>query len=138
MRILVTNDDGINSEGLKILVEFAKTLGKVVVVAPKFEQSAKSHALSIKGKIECLEVDKGFNVPTYSVDSTPADCVRSAHYGLEEKFDYVFSGVNKGYNVGEDIMYSGTVAAATEAATLGKKSIAFSTGYTSYETSNNR
>ena len=132
MRILVTNDDGIESVGLAILVQFAKKLGDVIVVAPKFEQSAMSHALKIKGKIECMPIDKGFGVPTYYVDSTPADCVRYAYYGLEEKFDYVFSGINRGYNVGEDIMYSGTVAAATEAATLGKKSLAFSTSHNTF------
>ena len=63
-------------------------------------------------------------VDTYSVDSTPADCVRYAHYGLEEKIDVVLSGINKGYNLGEDIMYSGTVAGAIEACLHDKKAIA--------------
>ena len=132
MKILVTNDDGINAEGLRYLVDFAKKLGDVIVVSPKFEQSAMSHALKIVEPFECIKVDKGFGVDTYSVDSTPADCVRYAHYGLEEKIDVVLSGINRGYNLGEDIMYSGTVAAACEAATLGIKSFAISTGREGY------
>ena len=133
MKILVTNDDGVYGEGLGYLVEFAKTLGEVIVVAPKEEQSAKSHALNIKYPFSCEKVDLGFGVETYMVDSTPADCVRYAHYGLYEKIDLVLSGVNKGYNLGEDIMYSGTVAAATEAATLNIKSLAISTSHKSFD-----
>lgn len=126
MKILVTNDDGIYGEGLRYLVNFAKELGDVIVVAPKTEQSAKSHALNIKEPFTCEKVDVGFGVDTYVVDSTPADCVRYAHYGLRVDVDLVLSGVNKGYNLGEDIMYSGTVAAATEAATLNINSLAIS------------
>ena len=126
MKILVTNDDGIYGEGLRYLVNFAKELGDVIVVAPKTEQSAKSHALNIKDPFTCEKVDVGFGVDTYVVDSTPADCVRYAHYGLRVDIDLVLSGVNKGYNLGEDIMYSGTVAAATEAATLNINSLAIS------------
>jgi len=132
MRILVTNDDGIYSEGIKILVEFAKKYGEVIVVAPKHEQSAMSHALDIKGAIECKKVDLFVGVDAYMVDSTPADCVRYAYYGLKEKFDLVLSGINRGYNLGNDILYSGTVAAAAEAALHFIKSIAFSTHHQSF------
>ena len=137
MRILVTNDDGIYSEGLKYLVEFAKTLGEVIVVAPKTEQSAKSHGLTLRNAIECKRVDIFEGIEAYYIDSSPADCVRFAHYGLKEKIDIVFSGINKGYNLGYDIFYSGTVAATTEAASLNIKSIAFSTHHDSFETAIN-
>ena len=126
MRILITNDDGIDAPCLSHLAEFAKRLGEVVVVAPKVEQSGKSHAIEIIHPIEIKEVDFIDGVRAYAVDSTPADCVRFGLLGLGEKFDLVFSGINKGINVGDDIVYSGTVGAAEEAAKLGVKSIAFS------------
>ena len=126
MRILISNDDGVNTLGIRLLAEWAKKLGEVVVVAPKIEQSAKSHAIEIVHPIEIKEVDFIDGVRAYSVDSTPADCVRFGLLGLGEKFDLVLSGINKGINVGDDIVYSGTVGAAEEAAKLGVKSIAFS------------
>ncbi|HNZ49876.1 MAG TPA: 5'/3'-nucleotidase SurE [Bacilli bacterium] len=126
MRILITNDDSIYSEGLWILAEAAKPYGEVVVVAPKNEQSAKSHAINVRSGFP-IEVFEGrFGVLSYTVDSSPADAVRAAYYALNLDFDLVLSGVNSGFNVGEDILYSGTVAAATEAVLLGKKAIAFS------------
>lgn len=134
MRILVTNDDGIYSGGIKILVEFASKIGDVIVVAPKNEQSAKSHSITLRSGIECKKIDIFEGIDAYYLDSSPADCVRFAYYGLKEKFDIVFSGVNKGYNLGQDIFYSGTVAATTEAASLNIKSIAFSTHHESFET----
>lgn len=133
MRILVTNDDGIFSEGLKYLVDFAKTLGEVVVVAPKKEQSAKSQAINVKSGFSVEKIHLYDGVETYMVDSTPSDCVRVAIYHLKIDFDILFSGLNKGYNSGEDILYSGTVAAATEGALINKPSIAFSTIYSSFE-----
>ena len=126
MRILISNDDGVNTLGIRLLAEWAKKLGEVVVVAPKVEQSAKSHAIEIIHPIEIKEVDFIDGVRAYAVDSTPADCVRFGLLGLGQKFDLVFSGINKGINVGDDIVYSGTVGAAEEAAKLGVKSIAFS------------
>lgn len=126
MRILVTNDDGLYFEGLKILVDFAKTLGDVIVVAPKEEQSAKGQSINIRTGFSVRKVDLFKGVETYEVDSTPADCVRFAIYYLKDKFDIVFSGLNKGYNCGEDILYSGTIAAATESVLVGRKAIAFS------------
>ena len=107
MRILVTNDDGVNAQGIKILANVAKKFGEVVCVAPIYEQSGKSHCIDIKEPF----VVKKYNdilpeVKTYVVDSTPADCVRIAYYYLKEDFDIVFSGINNGYNLGEDILYS--------------------------------
>lgn len=133
MRILVVNDDSINSKGLKDLVVLAKELGEVTVVAPKFEQSAKSHAIDVVNGMELERVDLGLAVEAYSLDSTPADCVRTAVYGLGKSFDLVLSGINSGLNLGEDIFYSGTVAAATEAAMLGINAIALSTEVASSE-----
>lgn len=128
MKILITNDDGINAEGLKVLLELTKKYGEVLVVAPEIEQSGKSHGINVYSGIEVKKYDNLFpGVIAYGVNSTPADCVRFAHYHLKYDFDVVFSGVNNGYNMGEDIMYSGTVAGASEAVFCGKKGIAFST-----------
>ena len=127
MRILITNDDGIQGEGLLHLVKWAQKLGEVVVAAPKVEQSAKSHAIQIHDRFEVKRVEYLPGVTAYSVDSTPADCVRIMTLGLKEKFDLVLSGINRGLNVGSDIMYSGTVAAVFEASNLGMKAIAVST-----------
>ena len=130
MRILVTNDDGIGAIGLKKLVSVALKYGEVTVVAPKIEQSAKSHAISVRTPFEFKKIEDILpNVNTYYIDSTPADCVRVAYFYLKSDFDVVFSGVNSGYNLGEDITYSGTCAAATEGALLGKKGIAISTDF---------
>ncbi len=126
MRILVTNDDSINSPGLLELVKVAMKLGEVIVVAPKFEQSAKSHAIDVRNGMKLEKHDLGLGVEAYSLDSTPADCVRTAYYGLKKEIDFVFSGINAGLNLGEDIAYSGTVAAISEAAMLGIRGIAFS------------
>lgn len=126
LKILITNDDGIQAEGIKILVEAAKKYGDILVVAPKTEQSAKSHSITLRTKIEVGESSIFGDVKAYYVDSTPADCVRYAYYGLNYDFDILLSGINKGYNVGHDIMYSGTVAAAFEASSMEKKAIALS------------
>ena len=126
MKILITNDDGVNAPGIRLLAQWAKKLGEVTVVAPKVEQSAKSHAIEIVKKIEIKKVPFMDGVTAYSVDSTPADCVRFGVLGLGEKYDLVLSGVNKGVNVGADIVYSGTIAATFEAVRLGIPAIAFS------------
>ena len=133
MRILITNDDGIQGEGLLHLVNWARKLGEVVVAAPKFEQSGKSHGIEIHKPFEVKEVSLVPGVKAYSVDSTPADCVRFAILGLHEQFDLVISGVNKGLNIGCDIMYSGTVGAIFEAAALGVRGVAVSTEPESYD-----
>lgn len=132
MRILITNDDGIRAEGLLPLVRWAKGLGEVTVAAPLYEQSAKSHGIEIHKPftVQPMALEEG--VTAYAVDSTPADCVRFAVLGLGMTFDLVLSGVNRGYNIGTDIMYSGTVAAASEAALLGIPSLALSTSPENY------
>lgn len=127
MRILITNDDGIQGEGLKHLVNWARKLGEVVVAAPKVEQSAKSHTVEIHKSFEARKVEYLPGIEAYAVDSSPADCVRFMVMGLRQQFDLVLSGINRGLNVGADIMYSGTVAAVFEAEALGMKAIAVST-----------
>ncbi len=126
MRILITNDDGIQATGIRLLAEWAKKLGEVTVVAPKTEQSAKSHAIEIVKPIEIKKIPLLDGVTAYSVDSTPADCVRFGVLGLKKQYDLVLSGINKGVNVGADVVYSGTIGAVFEAARLGVKAIAFS------------
>ena len=132
MRIAITNDDGIHGEGLVQLVSWAKQLGEVTVFAPKFEQSGKSHTIEIHKAFEVTQVEYLPGVTAYAVDSSPADCVRIAVLGMHKEFDLVLSGINRGLNVGADIMYSGTVGAVCEAANLGIKAIAFSTSPTYY------
>lgn len=132
MKILIVNDDGITCEGIKILAEFAKTLGQVTVVAPREEQSGKSQSVNFRNSIKIEKIDFLNDVETYVVDSTPTDCARYGLLGLGEKFDLVLSGINKGYNLGNDILYSGTAAAAFEAAARGCKAIAFSTVHNDY------
>ncbi|MDD2258227.1 MAG: 5'/3'-nucleotidase SurE [Bacilli bacterium] len=129
MRILITNDDGIEAEGIKILVELSKKYGEVFVVAPYSNQSATSHKININGGFKAEEYFGFEEVKAYKIDSTPADCVRFAEYYLKIPFDVVFSGINKGFNLGFDMFYSGTVAGATEAAYYGKKGISFSSFY---------
>lgn len=134
MRILLTNDDGIFAPGMQVLMNWARTIGDVVVYAPKTEQSGKSHGIEIHKAFEVKRVELPHGVEGYSVDSTPADCVRYAILGRKEKIDLVISGVNCGHNIGMDIIYSGTVGAIFEAAALGVKGVAVSTGFTSFET----
>ena len=134
MKILITNDDGIFAPGIYALAKWAQKLGEVTVVAPKVEQSGKSHGINIIGEFEAKPVELMPGVRAYSVDSTPADCVRYAIVGLGEQFDLVLSGINRGVNVGRDIVYSGTVAAIFEANCFGASAaIAFSTEFTSLE-----
>ncbi len=133
MRILLTNDDGIEAEGLRLSVEWAKTLGEVTVFAPKLQQSAKSHSIEIHKGYEVKRVDLFGGIEAYSVDSTPADCVRVAILGMKKEFDLVVSGINCGPNLGGDIHYSGTVAACYEAALLGVRAMAVSASFQSFE-----
>ena len=127
MRILITNDDGIWAPGIRMLAEWARTIGEVTVVAPKVEQSGMSHAIQFVEPIEIKKVDLMDGVEAWQMDSTPADCVRFGIVGLEREYDLVLSGINRGVNVGVDLVYSGTVAAIFEAARLGHRGIAFST-----------
>ena len=126
MRILITNDDGYSAEGIRALATWAKKLGEVTVIAPKVEQSGKSHAIDFTRQIEIKEVDEIPGVRTVYVDSTPADCVRYAILGEEKTYDLVLSGINRGVNMGVDLVYSGTCGAIFEAGRLGHKGIAFS------------
>ena len=127
MKILITNDDGLFAPGIVPLVEWAKKLGEVTVVAPKVEQSAKSHAINFTSPIEIKKVDIFDGVEAYAMDSTPADCVRFGITGLKREYDLVLSGINRGVNLGADIIYSGTIAAIFEAAYWKTRAIAFST-----------
>lgn len=134
MKILITNDDGIFSEGLAILTKWATKLGEVYVVAPSQQQSGKSHAITIHSPFEINKVTLGLGEKeAYAVGSTPVDCVRFATLGLGIQFDLIFSGINKGYNLGEDILYSGTVGALFEGALQNTPSVAFSAEYTSFK-----
>lgn len=124
-RILVTNDDGIHAPGIHALERIAKSLSPDVwVVAPESEQSATSHSLTLRRPLRV----RAFAERRLAVDGTPTDCVLVAHHKLlgERPPDLVLSGVNHGGNLGEDVTYSGTVAAAMEGAVLGMPSIAFS------------
>lgn len=125
--ILLSNDDGVHARGLVTLREALRTMGDLVTVAPATEQSAGSHSLTLSRPLRhrTLETD------VHSVDGTPADCIYIALY--RDRFlprwpDLVVSGINHGYNLGADTFYSGTVAAAREAALRGIPSIAFSLG----------
>ena len=133
MRILLTNDDGIEAEGLKLLLNWAKDKGEVTVFAPKLQQSGKSQSIEIHGAYEVKKSDVFDGIEAYSVDSTPADCVRIAVLGMKKQFDLVISGINCGHNLGADIRYSGTVGACFEGAMLGIKSLAVSAAYNSFE-----
>ena len=132
MRILITNDDGILAPALPHLVRWAERFGDVLTVAPKVEQSGKSHAIDFTRLIEIKPCDIGTASPAISMDSTPADCVRYAVLGRGERFDLVVSGVNRGFNLGKDIVYSGTVGAIFEAARLGIPAVALSTDPTDF------
>jgi 5'-nucleotidase len=123
LRFLVTNDDGIHARGLSLLTESARGLGEIVVVAPDRQQSASSHSLTMHRPLRASRVGEG----RYVVDGTPTDCVLLAvRRLLSDPPDFVLSGVNHGPNMGEDVLYSGTVAAAMEATILGIPSIAIS------------
>ena len=127
MRILITNDDGLEAAQLMPLVNWCRKLGEVVAYVPRYEQSGKSHSFEIRKAFEAKTVLSEPGVTVWYVDSTPADCVRFAVLGRGEKFDLAISGINRGLNVGADIMYSGTVGAASEAVNLGIPAIALST-----------
>ncbi|RJQ14744.1 MAG: 5'/3'-nucleotidase SurE [Nitrospiraceae bacterium] len=121
--ILVTNDDGISSPGIKILSKTLKALGEVYVVAPETEQSAVAHALTLHRPLKSEKAGRN----AYSVNGTPTDCVIIAvNRILSRKPDIIVSGINNGANLGDDITYSGTVAAAIEGTLLGIPSIAVS------------
>jgi 5'-nucleotidase len=123
MNILVSNDDGILAPGLALLAEVCQGVGRVTVIAPDREQSGTSHSLTMHRPLRPARRPDG----SYQVDGTPTDCVLLALGVLmPERPEFVFSGVNHGPNMGEDVLYSGTVAAAMEGVTLGVPSVAIS------------
>ena len=125
MRILVTNDDGIDAPGLQVMLEIAQSLtDDVWVFAPELNQSGASHSLTLHEPIRVNQVDER----TFAVRGTPTDCVimGTRHFLKESPPDLVLSGVNHGSNMAEDITYSGTIAGAIEGALLGFPSIAMS------------
>lgn len=127
MRILLTNDDGIYAPGIYALYEALRFDHEVVVVAPESEMSAVGHAITLTLPLRVQEVKKNGSFFGYAVTGTPADCVKIAVQSLlEQPPDIIFSGINLGANVGVNVLYSGTVSAATEGAYLGVKSAAIS------------
>ena len=123
-RILVTNDDGVHSDGIHALADALRPLGDVIVVAPHIEASAIGHALTLRRPLRMEQLRDG----VYEVDGTPTDCVNIAITKLYTAAppDLIVSGINKGYNLGDDVTYSGTVSGALEGALLGVPSIAVS------------
>ena len=123
--ILITNDDGFNATGIKILAEIAKKIGEsVFIVSPKKNQSAKSKSITIKSNISFQKLSN-YN---WVIDGTPTDCMIFAlnHIFKSKKPDLILSGINAGSNIGDEVSYSGTVAAAWEGAVRGVNSIALS------------
>jgi len=133
MRILITNDDGMHATQLVPLIRWCRKLGEITTVVPKVEQSGKSHGIELRHAFEAKQVALAPGITAWAVDSTPADCVRFAVMGLKQEFDLVISGINRGLNVGTDMMYSGTVGAIFEAANLNIPGIALSTTIGYYE-----
>jgi 5'-nucleotidase len=122
-RILVTNDDGVRSEGIHALADALRPLADVTIVAPHAEASAIGHALTLRRPLRIEQVRES----VFEVDGTPTDCVNIAISKLFDGFpDLIVSGINKGLNLGDDVTYSGTVAGAMEGALLGVASIAIS------------
>ncbi len=123
MRILLSNDDGILAKGLGVLEQAVAPLGDISVVAPDREQSATSHSLTLHHPLRPVRLGER----RWQVDGTPTDCVMLACEALlDERPEYVISGINHGPNMGEDVLYSGTVAAAMEGLALGIPAIALS------------
>ncbi len=134
-RILVVNDDGAGGPGLRPLIRAMRRLGEVTVVVPDQERSADSHSLTLHKPIRISRVSARFlmpgarhrNLAVYALNGSPADCARLGILEiLRSRVDLVASGINRGYNLGEDVIYSGTVAAAREAALLEVPAVAFS------------
>ncbi|MGD0026631.1 MAG: 5'/3'-nucleotidase SurE [Xanthobacteraceae bacterium] len=130
MRILVTNDDGIHAEGLEVCEKIARALSDDIwVIAPEYDQSGVAHSLSLNDPLRLRQIDER----RFAVRGTPTDCIiMGVRHVLEDKGpDLVLSGVNRGRNAGEDVIYSGTIAGAMEGAVLGIASLALSQAYKS-------
>ncbi|OGO78064.1 MAG: 5'/3'-nucleotidase SurE [Clostridiales bacterium GWB2_37_7] len=134
MKILISNDDGINAQGIKALAMAMQELGEVYVVAPERNQSATGHAVTMHTPLRSRKLDVfGDNIKAWWVNGTPADCVKLGVENLmDERPDLLVSGINMGENLGTDVIYSGTVSAAVEGAIFGIPAIAFS--YEDYTT----
>lgn len=134
MKILISNDDGYMAEGIKALAEAMATLGDITVVAPDRNRSGASNSLTLDNPLRVNQLDNG----VYRVEGTPTDCVHLAITGLlDNEPDMVVAGINAGANLGDDVLYSGTVAAAIEGRFLGLPAMAISlNGHTAthYET----
>ncbi len=126
--ILVTNDDGIAAPGIRTLIETAKELGEVLVVAPDKPQSGQGHAITLKLPLRIHPVDVFEGIEAYECSGTPVDCVKFAKYKLlkDRQIDLCVSGINHGGNAAINILYSGTMSAAMEASIEGINSIGFS------------
>jgi 5'-nucleotidase len=124
MRILLSNDDGVHAQGIRTLADKLSDLGEIIIVAPDRNRSAASNSLTLETPLRVTEIEPH----VYSVQGTPTDCV---HFALNELMkgnlpDLVLAGINHGANLGDDTLYSGTVAAAMEGHFLGVQSVAFS------------
>ena len=126
MRVLITNDDGINARGIITLAKEISKKHEIIVVAPREQKSASSHSISIHNPIKIREEKIDDNVKAYSLVGTPADCTQAGLSLLGKNIDLVISGINRGLNCGTDILYSGTVSAAIEGAIYNVPSIAIS------------
>lgn len=123
LRILLSNDDGVNAKGLSILAKHLLQFGEIVVVAPDRDRSAASNSLTLSAPLRVNQLENGY----FSVQGTPTDCVHLAITGfIPEEFDIVIAGINAGANLGDDVLYSGTVAAAMEGRFLGLPALAIS------------
>ena len=126
IKILLTNDDGINAPGLHVLYKEMKKIGEVSIVAPDSERSAVGHAITLSDPLRVFDFYKNGQFFGYAVNGTPADCVKLAYWALNIKPDILISGINLGSNTGINIIYSGTVSAATEGMFLNIPSFAIS------------
>lgn len=134
MNILIVNDDGIKAKGIELLVRAASRYGNLYIVAPKTQQSAVSQGITIHEPLQIDEEPEMFpEHKAWSISGKPADCVKVALEYLRLDVDLVLSGINDGPNLGTDILYSGTVAGATEASIFRIPSIAISTDFGSWE-----
>jgi 5'-nucleotidase len=123
MKILISNDDGYLAPGINALADQLSAIAEIIVVAPDSNRSGSSNSLTLDRPLRVMKSDKGY----YSINGTPSDCVHIALTGmLDERPDLVVSGINQGQNMGDDTLYSGTVAAATEGYLFGIPAIAFS------------
>ncbi|MEK7284400.1 MAG: 5'/3'-nucleotidase SurE, partial [Chloroflexota bacterium] len=128
-QILITNDDGIESDALGPLADALSALGQVHIIVPERNWSGASHSITLFRPLRCRATKLRTGQPAFMTDGSPTDCVRLAVLGfLKEKPDIVVSGINRGANLGDDITYSGTVAAAMEALLSGIPAIAISIG----------